>query len=316
MGTTLDLLEILGGFTLLVLGAGWLVDGGATLARRLGISPLVVGLTIVAWGTSMPEVVVSSLAAYRGLPASSLGNVIGSNTANIGLVLGSSAMILPSILLGRVKRREATWLIGSLVGLWLICGDAAVTRMEAVVLLASFAVYNLLLVRDERTVVTEEAAGQGMRRPGWAALAGSLAIAGGAELVMRGALGVAATVGMPDRIVGLTILALGTSLPELAAGVTSARRGHPEIGLGNVIGSNVFNTLAVTGIAGVIRPFQGAHASEGIRMALSSDFPVALGFSVVLVALPRFFRGSAGVGPGGALVLAYLAYITWLLIGI
>jgi len=311
-----DILLILVGFVLLARGAGWLVDGGATLARRSGVSPLVIGLTVVAWGTSLPEVVVSGYAAFEGRPASSLGNVLGSNVANIGLVLGSSAVILPAVLLGRVRTREIGWLLGSLAGLWLVCGDELLTRPEALMLLLAFATYNLILVRSPReatggTAEPDEA--HSARYPWLAVVAGSLFIAGGAELVMRGATGVAAMVGMPDRVVGLTIFALGTSLPELAAGVMSARRGQPEIGFGNVIGSNVFNTLAVMGIAGVIQPFEGVEASRELANALSTDFPVAMGFSVVLVALPVLFRRAVGSGPGLALAGGYVTYIAWLL---
>ena len=314
MATLIDALQILAGFVLLALAAGWLVDGGATLARRFGVSPLVIGLTVVAWGTSMPEVVVSALAAFKGMPASSLGNVLGSNVANIGLVLGASAMILPSVLLGKVNPRERIWLLGSLAGLWLVCDDRLLTRPEAVMLLVAFATYNLIVVRGPREQIGEGGEAHGAKLPWVAVIAGSLGIAGGAELVMRGALGVAATIGMPDRVVGLTILALGTSLPELAAGVMSARRGQPEIGFGNVIGSNVFNTLAVMGIAGVIRPFQDEVAQVELGKALSNDFPVAMGFSLVLVALPLLFKKAVGVGPGALMLGGYLTYIAWLLI--
>lgn len=310
-----DLALIFTGFILLARGAAWLVDGGATLARRFGVSSLVIGLTVVAWGTSMPEIVVSGYAAFEGRPASSLGNVLGSNVANIGLVLGVCAMILPSILLGRVQQRERIWLLGSLAGLWMVCGDARVTRPEALMLLVAFATYNLLVIRSPRAVAAEEADQggevQGVSWPWIIVMAGSLSIAGGAELVMRGAVGVAEAIGMSDRVVGLTIFALGTSLPELAAGVMSARRGEPEIGFGNVIGSNVFNVLAVMGVAGLIQPFEGDGASAELRNALSSDFPVAMAFSVVLVALPLLFRKKVGTLPGALLTVGYLAYMAW-----
>ena len=314
MAPLIDATQILAGFALLAFAAGWLVDGGATLARRFGVSPLVIGLTVVAWGTSMPEVVVSALAALKGKPASSLGNVLGSNVANIGLVLGASALILPSVLLGKVNQRERIWLLGSLAGLWLVCDDRILSRPEALMLLVAFVTYNLLVVRSPREQVGDGGEAHGAKLPWLAVIAGSLGIAGGAELVMRGALDVAATIGMPDRVVGLTILALGTSLPELAAGVMSARRGQPEIGFGNVIGSNVFNTLAVMGVAGLIRPFQGEAAGAELGKALSSDFPVAMGFSVVLVALPLLFRKAVGMGPGAALLGGYLAYVGWVLV--
>jgi cation:H+ antiporter len=310
-----DTLLILAGFVLLAKGAHWLVDGGATLARRWGVSPLVIGLTVVAWGTSLPEVVVSALAAYRNKPASSLGNVLGSNIANIGLVLGVCAVILPSVLLGRVQNRERIWLLGSIGGLWLVCDDRLLSRPEALLLLVAFGLYNLLVLRTPR----EEPLGEGgdahgSRRPWLAVIVGSAGIAWGANLVMGGAEGMAAHFELSDGVVGLTIFALGTSLPELAAGVTSARRGHPEIGFGNVIGSNVFNTLAVMGIAGLIRPFAGPEAEGQLAAALSSDFPVVMGFSLVLVTLPLIFKQSAGKAPGYLLALAYVGYMAWILL--
>lgn len=181
-------------------------------------------------------------------------------------------------------------------------------------LLLAFVTYNLLVVRSPREAVVESEGAHDAKRPWLAVIAGSLAIAGGVEFVMRGATGVAAAIGMSDRVVGLTIFALGTSLPELAAGVMSARRGQPEIGFGNVIGSNVFNSLAVMGIAGVIRPFEGAKAAAELSHALSSDFPVAMGFSIVLVALPVLFKRAVGIWPGAALAAGYAVYIAWLLI--
>ena len=262
----------------------------------------------------MPEVVVSGYAAFEGRPASSLGTVLGSNVANIGLVLGVSSMILPAVLLGKVQQRERVWLLGSLAGLWLVCGDARVTRPEALMLLVAFGTYNLLVIRAPREAGGNSGNTHETRWPWLAVAVGSLSIAGGAELVMRGATGVAEAAGIPDRVVGLTIFALGTSLPELAAGVMSARRGEPEIGFGNVIGSNVFNVLAVMGIAGVIRPFEGAEASAELGSALSSDFPVAMAFSVVLVALPLLFRKKVGSTPGALLALGYLSYIAWIVL--
>lgn len=311
----IDVLLILVGFVLLVKGATWLVDGGASLARRFGVSPLVIGLTVVAWGTSMPEVVVSAYAAAIGKPASSLGNVLGSNVANIGLVLGASAVILPAVLLGKVNQRERIWLLGSIGGLWLVCSDQILGRTEALMMLVAFGVYNLLILRGPRDeVVGEGADAHGAKLPWVAVILGSAAIAYGADRVMAGAEGVAVAAGMSDRVVGLTIFALGTSLPELAAGVMSARRGIPEIGFGNVIGSNVFNVLAVMGIAGLIQPFTDPEAQAELGKALSIDFPVALGFSIVLVALPFLFKNAAGRMPGACLMAGYLAYIAWLLL--
>lgn len=305
------------GFVLLARGAGALVDGGATLARRWGMSPLVVGLTVVAWGTSLPEVVISTLAAAEGRPASSLGNVLGSNVANIGLVLGASALILPSVLLGRARPRELVWLVGSVVILWYFCSDLSVSRVEAGAMLVAFVAYNILLLtrgsRDFAAEAMHDSAEHQSARPWTAVVVGSLAIALGAKAVIVGAEGLALRVGMPDRVVGLTIFALGTSLPELAAGVSSALKGHHEIGYGNVVGSNVFNTFAVTGIAALVAPFSGPEAEPDLAQALISDFPVTLAFSLVLVTLPFLFKTTAGRLPGALLLLGYLTYVGYLI---
>ncbi len=313
----LHLALLVAGFVLLARGAGGLVDGGATLARRLGVGPLTIGLTVVAWGTSMPEVVVSGYAAFTGHPASSLGNVLGSNVANIGLVLGAGALILPAVIHGKMHLQERIWVVGSLVLLWGVCRDDALLGWEALVLLGAFGVYNLLLLRGatEPDAVLEEQEEHASRRPWLAVVLGSLAIAVGAELAMRGALGLAAEAGLEDRVVGLTILALGTSLPELAAGVTSAVKGHAEIGFGNVVGSNVFNTLAVMGIAGIVGPFDTPEAGVEIARALTIDFPVTAGFTLVLVSFPMLFRKRKGRSAGVFLLVAYLAYMTLVLLG-
>ncbi|MCP3919498.1 MAG: calcium/sodium antiporter [bacterium] len=301
------------GFALLAKGADGLVDGGASLAEKWGVSPMLVGLTIVAWGTSMPEVVVSGIAAYEGKPGMALGNVLGSNVANIGLVLGTCALILPGVLLGRIALRELVWLLGSLAFLWFVCFDRAVTRTESGLLLAAFALYNIVLFREPRSSDDAAIEDHESKHPWAAVLAGSVAIFLGARLVMYGGEGIAQRVGIPNTVIGLTVFALGTSLPELAAGVTSALRGHTEIGLGNVIGSNVFNSLAVIGVAGLVRPFGGSPAvQEELGSALGRDFPVALGFSLVLLALPFFLRGERGRAKGGFLLAGYLVYITLL----
>ena len=310
-----DLLYVSAGFLLLAKGAGWLVDGGASLARRWGVRPLVIGLTVVAWGTSVPELVVSGFAAWEGHPASSLGNVLGSNVANVALVLGSCALVLPSIVLGRIRPRELIWLLGSLGVLWGVCADREVTRMEALALLAAFVFYNFVLFRSPREAeATHEAEVHGARYPWPAVIVGSLFIAAGAQLVMLGAMSFAARIHMQDSVLGLTILALGTSLPELFAGVRSALKGDAEIGFGNVIGSNVFNSLAVMGCAGMIRAFGGSEAERAeLATALSRDFPVCLTFSLALVSLPLLFRKTAGRLPGVLLLVAYFAYLVYVI---
>jgi cation:H+ antiporter len=306
-----DVALLVAGVFLLGKGAHWLVDGGASLARHWGVSPLVVGLTVVAWGTSLPEAVVSALAAWEGRPASALGNVLGSNVANVGLVLGVTSLVLPAVLLGRIKLRELFWLLGSLAALWGVCYDRDVSRLDAGLLLVGFALYTLILFRAPGDSGLEaESESHSSKLPWAAVIGGSAAIAVGAQIVMMGAGSIADRVGMADSVLGLTILALGTSLPELFTGVSSALKGHAEIGFGNVIGSNVFNTLAVMGIAGLVRPFGATEqANAELAAALHRDFPAVLVFSLVLVALPFLFRNTAGRLAGSLMLAGYVGFM-------
>ncbi len=308
----LDLAALLGGLVLLGKGAEWLVDGSAELARRRGVRPLIVGLTIVAWGTSAPEVVVSSLAAAEGRPALALGNVLGSNVANIGLVLGVCALVLPTLLQRVLSLREGCWLVASVGAAWWLLADGAVSRAEGVGLLVVFALYNLHLWSLVRGTSGTEQAAATESAPWPRVLVGSVAIALGAKLMVVGGIGIAERVGISDRVVGLTIIALGTSLPELAAGLSGILKKHSELSLGNVVGSNVFNVLAVIGVAAVIAPLAPTEpdAVASIDRALGVDFPVVMAFSLVLICLPRFAGAGSGRWKGALLVAAYLFY-TW-----
>ncbi|HIF41351.1 MAG TPA: calcium/sodium antiporter [Planctomycetes bacterium] len=318
MSWTLDLLGVVLGFAFLAKGSAWLVDGASTLGRRWGVAPFVVGLTIVAWGTSLPEVVVSVVAAAKGRPAASLGNVLGSNMANIGMVMGAAAVILPTVFSRRNLLGEGFWLLGSLGLLWGLMVDGELQRMDAMLLLAAFVAYNVHLFRGRgrRAADPPSAAPsvpKGTVRPWVLVLLGSGVIYLGAETVMWAGTRIAEGLGMGDAFLGLTILALGSSLPELFACLTSVRRGDADMSLGNVVGSNVFNTLAVTGMAGTLSPFGGG---EQINLALSRDFPLCIGFTVLLLALsslgPR--KGSVGAGrlAGFLLLSCYVAYLIYI----
>ena len=308
------------GFLLLTKGAVWLVGSSSQIARRLGISTLVVGLTIIAFGTSVPEIVVSAVAAAEGQVDLSLGNVLGSNVANIGLVLGACALVLPKVLESRLPKREVFWLFGSLFLLWWIAHDAVIVRMEAAFLLLGCGVYlaHVLLSAREGGVKVE-AIGE-YRRPALWTLIGIVAIALGAKLVVMGAVDGAVALDIPTSVAGLTIVAIGTSLPELAAGLGGAAKGESDISLGNVVGSNVFNLMAVVGIVALIQPFDpedpGIADSAGLTsafdQALREDFWVVLAFSLAAVVLPRLGAGRGGRTKGALLLLAYAAYNVWL----
>jgi len=307
------------GFVLLAQGAHWLVDGGARLASRLGMSAVVVGLTVVAWGTSAPEVVVSGMAAARGSVASSLGNVLGSNIANIGLVLGCCAVVLPKVLEGRVNTRELFWLGLSLAMLWYFCFDRNVSRIEGGLLLFLFAAYTRQIWRSARGGPKDVEEFES-RHPVIGVIGGSVAITVGSWLVLESGSVGALRLGVDELVVGLAVLAIGTSLPELAAGLRSALHGHSDISIGNVIGSNIFNTLAVIGIAALIQPFaanpaaapeETAALDAAFDDALGYDFPAVLAFSVAVALVPG--AGRLGRIKGVLLIALYAGY--WALRG-
>jgi len=300
------------GLLMLVKGADWLVDGGVRIARSLGVSPIMIGLTIVAWGTSLPELVVTTMAAADDSPGLALGNALGSNAANIGLVLGVTALLLPSVLGVAMRAREVGWMLASLFGLWgVLYFESGVGRVGGGLLVALFIVHNLHLIRSPEPDGGEQPLPEGkgsMRRAGILVLVASVAVAFGAQMTVAGAESIARSLGVSDRVIGLTIVAIGTSLPELAAGIASALKGHKEIGLGNVVGSNVFNVLVAVGAAGIIRPFgETASDVELIDKTLGFDLPLVLAFSLAAILIPRL--GAGARWKGGALLLGYIAFL-------
>jgi cation:H+ antiporter len=311
------------GFYLLAKGSDWLVAGSSRLAARAGVRPLVVGLTVVAWGTSAPEVVVSTLGAVDGQPSLAMGNVLGSNVANIGLVMGVSALLLPAVMHRGLGLRETLWLLGSVALLWWVCQDGEVTRADGALLLGALTAYNLQLLWEARQLSIgasedlDEPEGWAEAAPLFASAIGAGAIAFAAWLTIEGAVGLAGRVGIDDRVVGLTVVAVGTSLPELAAGVTGALRGQSDISVGNVVGSNVFNVLGVIGVVALVRPF-GGEAEPGVAADLARnvalDFPIVVGFSVAALAATGLSGERYGRTKGALLLLGYLAYTAYLFV--
>ena len=311
---------LVGGFLLLWRGADWLVAGSTMIARRFGVSTLVVGLTVVAFGTSAPEIVVSGLAASEGKVDLSLGNVLGSNIANIGLVLGACAVVLPKVMETRLKLREAAWLFLSLFAFYFLARDGAITRAEGGVLLGVFCLYNVLVLVTSGARFAAEDVDAGTlrgRHPWLWTLLGIAAILSAAKLVFMGAEEGALRLGVPQSVVGLTIVAIGTSLPELAAGLGGAVRGESDISIGNVVGSNVFNLLAVIGIVALVQPISpGALPENAVEIrqafdhALEEEVWVVLAFSLAAVFLP--FVGGGGRLKGLALFGGYVTYNIWL----
>ena len=315
---TLATVMILFGLILLIWGADRFVVGATAVADGLGMPPLLIGMIIVGFGTSTPELLVSGIAAAQGNPGIALGNAYGSNITNIALILGLTALISPISVHSSVLRKELPILTlvtaVAVLQLW----DNHLSRLNAAVLLLIFAGYmawTIWLGLRQRTdslarEVEIELAGKPLSlRKAWLWLViGLLLLMGSSRMLVWGAVEIATQLGVADLIIGLTVVAVGTSLPELASSLMAIRKGEHDIALGNVIGSNLFNTLAVVGIAGMIHPFQVAAE------VLTRDLLV-----MSLLTLAIFFIGYGVRGPGrinrleGAILLAaYLAYTTWL----
>jgi cation:H+ antiporter len=279
---------------------------------------MMVGLTLVAFGTSAPELFVGISAATSDRPGFATGSVLGSNIANIGLILGACGVVLPRVLHNRLTRRDLVWLFGSLAALWLVAADRSITRVDAGILLGLFVVYNAILwftSRQPSAIDVFEPLKP--RRAAAITAVGMFGVALGAWLVVEGATIGALKLGVDQRIVGLTVVALGTSLPELAAGLGGALKGEADISLGNVVGSNVFNVLAVLGIVGLVRPLEAAAmVDEASRQeldaafegSLSVDLPMVLLFSLAAVVLPYLGGERTARLKGLALLAAYGLY--------
>jgi cation:H+ antiporter len=312
--------QLAGGFILLVWGADRLVAGASALARNLGVSPLIIGLTIVAFGTSAPELVVSGVAAYRGNPGLAVGNAIGSNIANIGLILGLTAVVYPLRVESEMLKREYPLLMLIMIASFIMAGDLIYDRTEGTLLLTGLVALVIWMVRfglrrGPDDPLAEEFAAEipkDMPTP-WAVLwllVGLVILPVSSKFLVEGAIFIARSLEVSEAVIGLTIMAFGTSLPELAAALTSALREEDDLAIGNVIGSNMFNILGVLGIAAVVRPVDIDF------LMLKQDFPVMFVFTVLL-----FFMAYGLHGPGrisrrsGLLLLSmFLAYqvLVWI----
>jgi len=317
---TLAALAILLGFVVLVWSADKFVEGAAATAKHAGMPSLLIGMVIVGFGTSAPEMVVSAMAALDGNPDLALGNAIGSNIVNTGLILGITALIAPIAVNSKIVRSELPLLI--LIGLvsGFLFWNGALTRVEASILLIGFfaligwSVFAAMRGRgDELEKETEqelEAHAMPLGKALFWVAAGLILLIVSSRLLVWGSVEIAHTLGVSDLVIGLTIVALGTSLPELAASVTAARKGEHDIAIGNVVGSNMFNLLAVVGIAGVIEPMPVLSADIIMR-----DWPVMMAMTVGLFVMAYGFRGPGRINrfEGTLLVLSYVAYNLWLL---
>jgi cation:H+ antiporter len=307
-----DWLYILTGLVALFFGGEFLVKGSGALALRLGVSPLVAGLTVVAFGTSSPELLVSLQATLKGEGALAVGNVVGSNIFNIGFILGLTALIFPLRVQLQILRFDAPVMIGlSLLLLWILA-DGAVSRAEGGMLLAGLVTYVIATVRiarrqGENAEVTAEFEESVPKPSGTAArdlgliVGGLVLLAVGSRLLVAGAVSIARALEVPEAIIGLTIVAAGTSLPEVAASLVAALKKEPDIALGNIVGSNIFNILGILGISAVVRPL----AAPGIgAVDLWMMIAFALGLALTILTARRLDRWE-----GGVLLLGYCGYV-------
>jgi cation:H+ antiporter len=296
---------------LLFFGAEWLVRGSASLALRLGLTPLVIGLTVVAYGTSMPELVVSTKAALQGQGDIAVGNVVGSNILNICIILGLSALVHPLRVKMQLIRLDTPIMIAVSVLLVALLADSRLDRFEAALFLfgiVAYTVFNLRLARKEvNAEVKAEFAQSIPPRHGkvWLDLlliGGGLAVLVlGSRVLVSNSIGLAKLLGVSEAVIGLTIVAAGTSMPELATSIIAAWRKQPDIAIGNVIGSNMYNILAILGLSGLLSPL---HA-PGIKMF---DLYMMLGTAVVLLPL-MWSRFVVTRWEGGLLAAAYCGYV-------
>ncbi|MCB1111974.1 MAG: calcium/sodium antiporter [Chlamydiales bacterium] len=303
------------GVVLLYLGAEGLIKGSASLALRMGLTPLVIGLTVVAYGTGTPELVVSLDASLAGKGEIAIGNIIGSNICNIGLILGLTAILKPVGVQSRIVRYDLPIMIAISAAMFLLLGDGELTRLKASLFLGGLVIYTIWVIRysqqyDDPVLVDEFSEEMpAASRSAWLDCAfivlGLVGLWLGARAFVEGAVTIAQAFGVSDAVIGLTLVAFGTSLPELATSLLAIMKNHRDLAIGNLIGSNIFNILAIVGTTGLARPFM----ITGVTWV---DYTVMLGFAIVLVPLMRkdFIVSRM---EGGCLLAAYLVYIYCLL---
>lgn len=313
-----DVISLLFGGLVLYLGAEWLVKGSAGLARAFGVKPLVIGLTVVAYGTSAPELAVSTAAILEDASAIVLGNVIGSNIANIALILGLTALISPPAVDGQLIRREVPVMFAGCLAAPLVLLDGEISMIEAALLAATamaFTLYTLVAAvpasdddeagdeLDLDQVAAEARSEDHARlRLGVITFIGMALLIGGSDLLIDGAQGLAHALGMSERIVGLTVVAVGTSLPEMAASLVAALRGYSSLAVGNIVGANIFNIFMILGVVGMIRPIHGSITGMAV------DFGFLIGTTILGV---LFMRGTRKITriEGALLIASYAVFL-------
>ena len=306
------ILSLLAGFVLLLGGGEYLVRGAGALALRFGLSHLVVGIIIVGFGTSVPELVASIQAALSGAPGIAMGNVVGSNTANILLILGVGAIIYPVIVSGAAIYRDGVTMVATAAQLLFAVWGGQLSTLAGLLFVLLLAAYLVYLIYSDRKANGEAAADEDdddLPKPSksiWLDIAmvagGTAAVVAGGKLLVDGAISVAQAFDVSDEVIGLTLVAIGTSLPELATSIMAALRKHSDIALGNVLGSNVYNILGIAGITALIKPIPvSAHM-------VKVDIPVMIAVSVALFVLAVVVR-RFGKRVGYAFLAGYAVYI-------
>ncbi|MFN2358502.1 MAG: calcium/sodium antiporter [Desulfotignum sp.] len=336
----LHILLIIIGFALLYYGAEWLVKGSANLARTLGVSPVVIGLTVVAFGTSAPELVVSVMSSFAGKSMIAVGNVVGSNIANIALVLGAAAFLMPIVADRSVVRRDIPLMLAISIFLLILSLDSYISRIEGITLFGGVVLYTIfnyyISAREKKTAAQSAGTAAGVpdisppsaelvmeaeeeledigiidSRPRqiFLILVGIAGVIVGAQVLIDSAVVIMKTFGVSEKFIGLTIVAIGTSLPELATSIVAAMKKQMDISIGNLIGSNVFNILSVIGVAAIVRPIPipGGFFESGLMY----DYLVMMGVSFLPWIL---MRNDCTIHRNGGILLlcCYVGYMTYL----
>jgi cation:H+ antiporter len=311
MSPYLATLYLAGGFLFLTFGANWLVSGGASIAMRMGISGTVVGLTVISYGTSLPEFTVSMTSAFSGSSELAFGNVLGSNIANIGLILGFTALLNPLKVNSRLFSRDLPFLLVATLLMILASSNGYIGRIEGGILFLLGASYTIYLIYSSQKDDDEGDDNQktSMAKNWGLILLGMVLLMAGGKLSVDGAVSLAQLWGMSDRVIAITVVSVGTSLPELAATITASRKNKMDMALGNIIGSNIFNILFVLGVTALIHP---------LSITFNTDTYRDLGVMAFMVAIlwPIMKSRKTIVRLEGAMLLTgYSGYLIWLVIG-
>lgn len=321
--TLMIMVTFVGGLAILIIGAEWLVRGASRIAGWAGISPLVIGLTVVAFGTSAPELAINVQSSLAGQPDIAIGNVVGSNIANIFFILGVSAAIAPLIVQQQVVRQDVPIMIGVSIVTYLFALDRLISTFEGFILFSALLIYTWFLIRQSRKETSqaieqeyekEYAPHEQKNARNWTINIGLVVIGLGmlvlgADWMVTSAVAVATWLGIDELVIGLTVVAVGTSLPELATSVTAAIKGERDIAVGNVVGSNIFNLMSVLGLSAIIVPV-GIPVSDA---AINFDIPVMI--AVALAAFPIFLTGGQIFRWEGFIFVGYyVAYTAYLVL--